>query len=145
MSSSLVSMLEVQRPVVACTFDIAEALSAESMTSVSGVSGGPYGACVTWTRTYSDEQLVNAIATSSSWRGLLRELGLVATSAGAMRSVRSHADRLGVNYSHFKGQRRWSEDDLRAAIEAARTWSETAELLGLHDVSAESTLKGHAA
>jgi hypothetical protein len=145
MSSSLVSMLEVQRVGIARTFDMAEALSAESMTSVSGVSGPPYGACVTWTRTYSDEQLVNAIATSSSWRGLLRELGLVATSAGAMRSVRSHADRLGVNYSHFKGQRRWSEDDLRTAIEAAKTWSEAAELLGIDDVSAESTLKGHAA
>jgi hypothetical protein len=100
---------------------------------------------VTWKRTYSDDQLVNAIATSSSWRGVLRELGLVGTSAGAMRSVRSHADRLGVDHSHFKGQRRWTEDDLRAAIDAARTWSEAIELLGIHDVSAASALKGHAA
>lgn len=96
-------------------------------------------------RTYSDEQLLHAIANSSSWRGLLRELGLVATSAGAMRSVRSHADRLGADYSHFRGQRRWTEDELRAAIETAKTWSEAAERLGIHDASAVAALKGHAA
>src|SRR5215217_4434862 len=98
-----------------------------------------------WQRTYSDEQLVNAIGTSRSWRGVLRELGLVATSAGAMRSVRSHADRLGVDYSHFQGQRRWTEHDLRAAVQAAKTWSEAVDLLGVTGVSAVSALKGHAA
>jgi hypothetical protein len=76
---------------------------------------------------------------------VLRELGLVATSAGAMRSVRSHADRLGVDYSHFQGQRRWTEHDLRAAIQAAQTWSEAVDLLGVTGVSAVSALKGHAA
>src|SRR5688500_17104859 len=100
---------------------------------------------VTWKRTYSDGHLVNAIATSSSWRGVLRVLGLVATSAGAMRSVRSHADRLGIDYGHFTGRRRWTEDDLRAAIEAAKTWSEAVDVLGIRDVSAVSGLKGHAA
>jgi hypothetical protein len=76
---------------------------------------------------------------------LLRELGLVATSSGAMRSVRSHADRLGADYSHFRGQRRWTEDELRTAIRAAKTWSEAVELLGFDDVSAVATVKGHAA
>ena len=95
-------------------------------------------------RTYSDDQLVNAIAISGSWRGVLRELGLASTSAGAMRSVRSHADRLGVDYNHFKGPRRWTGDDLRAAIEAAGTWSEAVDLLWVHDMSAVSALKGHA-
>jgi hypothetical protein len=113
--------------------------------NTSVVTGSPYGAGVAGKRTYSDGQLVNAIAASSSWRGVLRELGLVATSAGAMRSARSHADRLGVNSSHFKGRRRWTEVDLRVAIQAARTWSEAVDLLGIHDVSAVSTLKGHAA
>jgi PD-(D/E)XK endonuclease len=115
------------------------------VNSESAVSGPPYGSHVTWKRTYSDEQLLDAIATSRSWRGLLRELGLLATSAAAMRSVRSHADRLGADYSHFKGQRRWTEDELRAAIGAARTWSEVVDLLGSHDVFAVSALKGHAA
>ena len=119
--------------------------SRHCMSSVVTVSCPPYGADVTRKRTYSDEQLLDAIATSRSWRGLLRELGLLATSAGSMRSVRSHADRLGADYSHFKGQRWWTEDNLRAAIEAAKTWSEAVELLGIEHVSAVSTLKGHAA
>jgi hypothetical protein len=59
--------------------------------------------------------------------------------------VRSHADRLGADYSHFRGRRRWTEDDLRAAIGASETWSEAAGLLGIHDASAVSALKGHAA
>lgn len=100
---------------------------------------------MTWTRTYSDEQLIDAIATTCSWRGVLRELGLVATSAGAMRSVRAHADRLRLDYGHFKGQRRWSEDDLRRSVESARTWPEVAGCLGMEGVSALAALKGHAA
>ncbi|MGY1849290.1 group I intron-associated PD-(D/E)XK endonuclease [Blastococcus sp. SYSU DS1021] len=96
-------------------------------------------------RSYSDEQLRHAIANSNSWRGLLRQLGLVATSAGAMRSVRSHADRLGADYSHFTGQRRWTEGELRAAIDAASTWSEVAEHLEVDNVSGIAALKGHAA
>lgn len=96
-------------------------------------------------RSYSDDQLINALANSSSWRGVLRELGLAATSSGAMRSVRSHANALGADYKHFKGQRRWSDDALRAAIEAARTWSQAVDLLGLRGASAVSAVKGHAA
>ncbi|RBY84687.1 hypothetical protein [Blastococcus sp. TF02A-26] len=96
-------------------------------------------------RTFSDEQLVEAIATSDSWRGVLRELGLVATSAGAMRSVRSHADRLGADYGHFRGRRRWTDDALAAAIDGAQTWSDVAGSLGIRDSSAVLSLKGHAA
>jgi hypothetical protein len=62
-----------------------------------------------------------------------------------MRSVRGHADRLGVDYGHFRGQRRWTVPDLQAAIAAARSWSEAADLLKLQGVSAVSALKGHAA
>ena len=45
-------------------------------------------------RRYSDSDLVDAVRASHSWRGVLRALGLSATSAAAMRSVRAHADRL---------------------------------------------------
>ncbi|RXZ50278.1 hypothetical protein ESP57_00115 [Agromyces fucosus] len=95
-------------------------------------------------RAYTDEQLVKAVAVSNSWRGLLRELGLVATSSGAMRSVRLQADRLGADYGHFSGQRRWAEEDLRAAVANATTWSEVGALLNLQDASVITTLKGHA-
>ncbi len=96
-------------------------------------------------RRYSDKQLAGAVAISTSWRGVLRELGLAATSASAMRSVRSHADELGIDYRHFRGQRGCSEDDLRAAVAAAGTWLEVAEQLRLRDRTAIAFLKGHAA
>lgn len=95
-------------------------------------------------RTYSDQQLATAISTASSWRGTLRALGLVATSAGSMRSLRAHADRLGIDYSHFVGQRRWAEDDLRAVIDRSVTWPEVTHGLGLAGESAISSVKGHA-
>lgn len=95
-------------------------------------------------RSYSDEQLLAAIVTSSSWRGTLRELGLTSTSAGAMRSARAHADRLGIDYQHFRGQRSWTESQLRAAVASARSWSEVVERLGLLGGSAVASVKGHA-
>lgn len=96
-------------------------------------------------RTYTDVQLAEAIAASRSWRGALRELGLAATSAGAMRSIRSHANRLGIDYSHFTGQRRWTEDGLRTAIAAGDTWADVVGSLGLDGASAVASIKGHAA
>ncbi len=96
-------------------------------------------------RSYCDDQLIEAIALSTSWRGTLRALGLKATSAGAMRSVRFHADQLGVNYGHFRGQRGWNEAQLRSAVTGAKSWSEVASQLGLLGGSAVATVKGHAA
>jgi PD-(D/E)XK endonuclease len=52
-------------------------------------------------RTWSDAQLVDAVKASSSWRGVMRELGLNTTSAGAIRIVRRHAVRLGLDFSHL--------------------------------------------
>jgi hypothetical protein len=62
-----------------------------------------------------------------------------------MRSVRSHADRLGADYGHFTGQRGWTQVEFRRVIQMAKTWSEAALLLGVHDSSAVPTLKVHAA
>ncbi|WP_347753995.1 hypothetical protein [Agrococcus sp. ProA11] len=96
-------------------------------------------------RTYTDEQLADAIAASESWRGCLRELGLVATSSGAMRSLRSRADQLAIDYLHFRGQRRWTDDGLRAAVAASATWSDVAVQLNLGGTSSVAAVKGHAA
>lgn len=96
-------------------------------------------------RKYTDEQLVAAISAATSWRGVLRELGLTATSSGAMRSVRSHADDLGLEYNHFRSQRRWTERDLRAAIARGSTWAGVGEILRLKGGSEIESLKGHAA
>lgn len=95
--------------------------------------------------TYTDEQLVDAVGASRSWRGVLRLLGLSGTSAGAMRSARAHADRLGVGYGHFTGQRRWTEEGLREAVAAGTSWSGVVGALGLRGGSSMATIRGHAA
>lgn len=97
------------------------------------------------TRSYSDEELARAIERSRSWRGVLRSLGLSATSASAMRSVRRYADQLGLNYGHFTGQRRWTDAQLAAAIDGAGSWRAVVDALGLADESSQVTLRGHAA
>ena len=96
-------------------------------------------------RRYSDAQLTEAVYSATSWRGVLRELGLTATSASAIRSVRMHANRLGLDHSHFRGQRRWTDQQLVDAVAAGRSWAQVAELLGLAGGSSTTTLRGHAA
>lgn len=93
---------------------------------------------------YSDEQLATAIASSRSWRGVLRALGIPDSSAGAARSARRRAHGLGLKSDHFTGQRRWSEEELAAAVARSRTWSQVASTLGLAGGSCASALRGHA-
>ncbi|WP_139983540.1 group I intron-associated PD-(D/E)XK endonuclease [Nocardioides litoris] len=95
-------------------------------------------------RTWTDGDLVAAVAAARSWRGVLRSLGLSATSSAAIRSVRGHADRLGLDTSHFTGQRRWTETQLAEAVAHARSWTAVAERLGLAGGSSAALLRGHA-
>ncbi|WP_344609683.1 group I intron-associated PD-(D/E)XK endonuclease [Sporichthya brevicatena] len=67
-----------------------------------------------------------------------------ATSGAMIRSVRAHADRLKLDYSHFRGHRGWSDADLQAAVACARDWSEVGARLGLVGGSSQSTLVRHA-
>ena len=96
-------------------------------------------------RRYSDAQLIEVVPAAKSWRGVLRALGLASTSASAMRSVRTHADRLGLDYSHFTGQRRWTDRQLTDAVASAVSWAQVAEILGLAGGSGATTIRGHAA
>ena len=95
--------------------------------------------------TYSDDELRLAVAGARSWRGVLRDLGLQATSSQAVRSVRRNSERLGLDHGHFTGQRRWSEEQLREAVGSSRTWGQVAATLGLRGGSSNTALKGHAA
>jgi PD-(D/E)XK endonuclease len=104
-----------------------------------------YDSGVARSKSYSDDDLQHAVAVSRSWRGVLRELGLLATSASAMRSVRRNADRLGLDYRHFTGQRRWTDAQLEAAVAGSSSWREVGETLGLASDSSQATLRGHAA
>jgi hypothetical protein len=77
----------------------------------------------------------------------MRELGLCATSAGSIQQVKRHVDRLGLDTSHFTGQRRWSDAQLRRAVADAACWDELIAALGLARDHGDSRIvvKAHAA
>jgi len=93
---------------------------------------------------YSDGELASAVAESHSWRGVLRYLGLPATSASALRTARADADQLGLNYEHFRGSRTWTEEQLRNAVSQSRTWEQVCQALGLSGGATTAHLRGHA-
>jgi hypothetical protein len=97
-------------------------------------------------RTWTDSQLAAAVAVSRSWRGVMRELGLNSTSAGAVRVVKRHVSRLALDVSHFTGQRRWSDAQLRRAVANAYSWHELVSDLGLAPGSGDerTRIKAHA-
>ena len=94
-------------------------------------------------RRYSDQRLAAAVAAAHSWRGVLRELGLPESSSGAIRSARNRAQELSLDFSHFMGQRTWTEESLRLAVAGASSWDEVAGTLGATGSAAASTLEGH--
>ena len=76
----------------------------------------------------------------------MSELGLCVTSAGSIRIVKRHVSRLGLDTSHFTGQRRWSDAQLRRAVTGSYSWSELLSELGLHGSADDRTrVKAHAA
>lgn len=76
----------------------------------------------------------------------MRELGLCVTSAGTIRVVKRHVARLGLDTSHFTGQRRWSDAQLRRAAAAAYSWPELMLDLGLvpNSTDERTRIKAHA-
>jgi hypothetical protein len=76
----------------------------------------------------------------------MRELGLGVTSAGSIQAVKRHVTRLGLDTSHFTGQRRWSDAQLRRAVANAYSWHELLVELGLAPGSADerTRVKAHA-
>jgi hypothetical protein len=82
---------------------------------------------------WTDAGLAEAIGQSTNWRTVMRLLGFGerARSAGAIRIVRRRAEELELDYSHFRGKRRWSDHDLRLAVAECRSWQEVIDRLGL--------------
>ncbi|MFF0311159.1 group I intron-associated PD-(D/E)XK endonuclease [Streptosporangium sp. NPDC004379] len=102
----------------------------------------PLAARTTWT----DEELRTAVAQSRSWRGVLRAMGRNESSAGVVRGMQRRAEELRLDTSHFTGQRRWSEKQLRAAIDEAESWADVIKHLGLTDNGENRTaVRRHAA
>jgi hypothetical protein len=76
----------------------------------------------------------------------MRELGLCVTSAGSMRVVRRHVARLGLDTSHFTGQRTWSDARLIQAASQARSWNVLLAAIGVKSSSPayRTRIKAHA-
>jgi hypothetical protein len=87
-----------------------------------------------------------AVAASTSWRGVMRELNLCVTSAGSIQVVKRHVGRLGIDTSHFRGKRRWSDAQLKRAVADAQSWRELLLSLGLEAGSGQqrTRVKAHA-
>jgi hypothetical protein len=68
-------------------------------------------------------------------------------SAGAVRIVRRRADELGLDHSHFRGKRQWSDAQLRQAVAHCQSWPEVLAQLGLSakDANLPPHIKSHAA
>lgn len=96
-------------------------------------------------RTWNDAQLREAVASQTSWRGVARTLGLKATSAGVIRTVKRHAARLDLDTAHFTGQRKCSDQRLKEAVTQAASWSDVLRILGIADRGdCRARVKGHA-
>jgi PD-(D/E)XK endonuclease len=97
------------------------------------------------TTMWSDAQLPAAVSAATSWRGVMRELGLNPANGGITRTIR-RAALLGLDTSHFRGNRSWSDAVLRQAVTESGTWEEVLTMLGLSArAGGERTLvKAHA-
>lgn len=76
----------------------------------------------------------------------MRALGLRPDSAGAIRIMKRQVVRLGLDTSHFKGRRGWSDAQLRRAVIDAQSWDELLMTLGLapHSGDGQTRVKAHA-
>jgi hypothetical protein len=98
--------------------------------------------------TWTDEQLAGAVKSSSNWRGVMLLLGFGerAKSASAVRTVRRRAADLGLDWSHFRGKRQWSDAQLKQAVPECQSWEELLARLGLSSRSGnvQAHIKSHA-
>lgn len=86
---------------------------------------------------WTDDQLADAVRISANWRSVMCLLGFGerSKSAGAVRIVRRRAAELGLDWSHFRGKRRWSDEQLKQAVTECGTWEEVITRLGLSTAS----------
>jgi len=92
-------------------------------------------------RNWSDTELTRAVAASSSWRGLIRALGLPETSPKMILHIRQDITRLDLSTSHFTVRNTWSEGQLKRAIANAHSWSDLLPALGLQPDSDDGRMR----
>jgi hypothetical protein len=81
-------------------------------------------------RRWTDEQLRHAIATSTTWVEVCAALGL-SRSGSVSASLRRRCDELGVDHHHVGNRRRWTDEDLTAAVAGATNMRQVFLVLGL--------------
>jgi hypothetical protein len=76
----------------------------------------------------------------------MRELGLCVTSAGSLQVVKRRVALLGLDTSHFTGQRIWSDAALKRAADQAHSWDELLAAIGVMSRSGDerTRIKAHA-
>jgi hypothetical protein len=76
----------------------------------------------------------------------MRELGLCVTSSGSIRVVKRRVATLGLDTSHFTGQRTWSDAALKRAAAHAYSWDELLAAIGINSRSGDERVrvKAHA-
>jgi hypothetical protein len=93
---------------------------------------------------WSDDDLKRAVVSSVSWRGTARALGAY-PAGGPFREIQKRARELGLDTSHFTGQRQWGDAALREAIPKADSWAAVIRILGVKDSGdIRVYLRGHA-
>lgn len=86
-------------------------------------------------RTWTDEQLIEAVQGSDTMAAVMRRLGL---RPGKYETMRGHIERLGIDASHIRSvggsrtrrPRSWSDDDLRRAVADSVSLAATMRALG---------------
>jgi hypothetical protein len=91
--------------------------------------------------TCTDSQLRDAVASSTNWRQVMRALGFKETSAGPIRRIKRQAVVLGLDTSHFRGKRGWSDGQLRRAIVQGHCWADVLVGLGLAIDSSDARIR----
>jgi hypothetical protein len=99
-------------------------------------------------RSWTDDDLRRAVATSRSQREVYDKLGL-RQSGGAYLAVHRHARRLGIDLPMGRPTgrgRSWTDEDLRQAVAGAASLVEVARRLGLSTSGqGNQVLRHHAA
>lgn len=78
-------------------------------------------------QSWNDDDLRHAVAQATSWRQVSRILGLQGTNPTRLRT---RAQVAGVDFSHFKGSRSFSDEELRDAVAESATPFEVQKRLG---------------
>jgi HNH endonuclease len=87
---------------------------------------------------WTDAELIAAVAGASCFKQVCDALGLWA-GGGTYRTLERHMARLGIDSSHLARRqgprtaarrRRWTDDELTAAVRASESWAEVARRLG---------------